>query len=191
MVIFHAAIFSSRQTLDQFTASLDSLSSDNTCSHCGKNDQWLSHGYVYKNSLTDSDPVAGKRILCSNRYGRSGCGRTRQLYLANIIPRRQYRLSTVIVFIQTLLSGMVVEDAYRKAIASTTKESRNAWRWINDFFKSLSGWRTLSSLSLKHEQEEPITSHHRSHKLTILLPTLNLLPTQLSRYQLQFQRAFF
>jgi len=178
-------------TLDHFSFSLDSLSSDNACTHCGKNDQWVSHGYVYKKQSDTNRQVTGKRILCCNRYGRSGCGRTRQLYLAEVIPGRQYRLSVVVAFIQALLTGVQPEQAYRDAIGSITGDSRHAWRWLNDFFQSLSGWRTIASLSFGAKQEEAIMSRQRSRCLNIILPTLKKLATYLSTFQLQFQRAFF
>lgn len=191
LVNFYAQIFSSRSALEQFTFSLNSLSSDNACTHCGKNDQWVSHGYIFKASPGHHDPIAGKRILCSNRYGRSGCGRTRQLYLDDVIPHRQYRLSVVTAFIQALLGGIQVEQAYRDAIGSILKDARHAWRWINDFFKTLPTWRTLDALSFRAEQAQRTIAKKRSHRLATLLPTLSLLSGQLSQYQRQFQRAFF
>ena len=192
MVVFYAAIFLSRLALDNFTYSLDSpLSPDNACTHCGKNDQWISHGYVYKDSSSDGIQVAGKRILCSDRYGRAGCGHTRQLYLADVIPRRQYRLSAVIAFIKALLVGALVEPAYLDAIGSTAKEARHGWRWIKDFLKSLAGWRILSSKPV-----ETFVAPQRSHDLTVLLPTLERLVngsilSTIHSIQLHCQRAFF
>jgi len=191
LVYCYASFFSSQSDLDHFTFSLDSLSSDNTCTHCGKNDQWVSHGYIYKYLNLNERLVAGKRILCSPHYGRSGCGRTRQLYLAGIIPRRRYTLAVVIAFIHALITRTQVKRSFHQSTGMTTKDARHAWRWINGFIQSVSAWRVLASLSLDAEQE---VAHHfkgRSRRLSFLLPTLSLLLPQLHEYQLQFQCAFF
>ncbi|MER2491631.1 hypothetical protein [Catenovulum sediminis] len=78
--------FSSLFQLDIFTRSLDSLNSHQTCQHCACSNSWVSHGFIYR----QSGLKVGKRILCANRYGKSGCGRTLALYLADFIPNRRY-----------------------------------------------------------------------------------------------------
>ena len=40
--------FSSLSELEHFTHRLKTLPKDNACEHCARNDQWVSHGYVYK-----------------------------------------------------------------------------------------------------------------------------------------------
>lgn len=130
----------------------------------------MSHGYVYQPSSIDCREVVGKRILCSNRHGRTGCGRTRQLYLAEVIPRRQYRLSIVIAFIQALLAGTGVEKAYLNAINSPSGNPRHAWRWLKDFYQQLAQWRTLVS-----QVVETFIPTQRSKRLKVLLPTLERL----------------
>lgn len=184
--------FSSPAALDHFTSSLDAFPSpDNTCAHCGKYDQWVSHGCVYKDSPTDAAQVVGKRIICSNRYGRTGCGRTRQLYLADVIPNRQYRLAVLIAFIERLLGGALVEQAYLDAIGCATKEPRQAWRWLKDLFKQLPQWRTLIAKPV-----ECFVPPQRSRCLKRLLPTLERLfngaiEANTGAFQWQHQRAFF
>lgn len=187
----YAPFFSSQSELDHFTFSLDSLPSGNACLHCGKNDQWVSHGYIYKHLPTRGIQVAGKRILCDRRYGKNGCGRTRQLYLADIIPRRRYTLSVVIAFISALLAGNQVEHSFHHAIGLATKDARHASRWLTCFAQSLSAWRSVASLSSSTEQDVFGNNKRRSRRLLFLLPTLSLLLPQISEYQLQFQSAFF
>lgn len=175
--------------MDQFTFSLDSpLSPDNACPHCGKNDQWVSHGYVYKGACSDAAKVVGKRIICANRYGKRGCGHTRQLYLADVIPKHHYRLSAVLAFIKAMLGGMLVEQAYLKAINAYAKEARHAWRWVKDFFKQLPVWRTILS-----KPAEVFVPSGRSEALKRLLPTLErlLMLDDIATYQTHYQRALF
>lgn len=143
---------------------------------------------MYKDVCADGAQVAGKRIICSNRYGKRGCGRTRQLYLADVIPKRQYRLSVVIAFMKALLRGMLMEQAYLNAINACAKEARHAWRWIKDFLKQLSVWRTILS-----KPAEIFVPLGRSETLKRLLPTLERLLNlnDIATYQTHFQRAFF
>lgn len=154
----------------------------------------MSHGYIYKHLPAQGRCVAGKRILCSPHYHRNGCGRTRQLYLADIIPRRRYTLSVVITFIRALLRGRSVVRSFHQAIGTPgdvmAQDARHAWRWLNAFLQSLSAWRTLQGMSWRHEQA---TSHpkHRSRRVAGLVPTLQLLLPRLSAYHVQIQRAFF
>ena len=174
--------------MDQASFSLDSLPhSDSACPYCGKIHQSVSHGYVYKQIAINQREVVGKRILCSRRHGRNGCGRTRQWYLANIVPGRHYRLSAFIAFVYALLGGDAVESAYIKATGSSA-QPRHAWRWLKSFFKQLPSWRAY--LSPTHEVVEAI---QQVSTLRILLPTLKALSNklgQLSHLQTKLQQPF-
>ena len=174
--------------MDQASFSLDSLPpSDSACPHCGKSGQSISHGYLYQQVSMDHREVVGKRILCSRRDGRKGCGRTRQWYLADVVPRRQHRLSVFIAFIHALLGGDAVESAYLKATGSSA-QPRHAWRWLQRFLQQLPRWRIGLSPTA-----ETLTTTLRSSRLKILLPTLQSLSMSLgclSRFQSHFQFAF-
>lgn len=171
------------------------MTQHDACAHCGKSDQWVSHGYIYKALPHRKKEAVGKRLLCSSRHNKTGCGHTRQLYLANIIPHRRYTLAIVLTFIKALLNGDSIEHAYLQATGSS-KEPRHAWRWIKGFFKVLSKWRSLCPLpdtaQLDTQREKP----QRSHALNVLLPTLKQLFNS-SRWhpihtiQVQLQQPFF
>ena len=118
--------FSSLCELDQFSFSLDNPKHDNHCQHCARNDQWVSHGYLYKSS----GEKIGKRILCAKRYGKLGCGHTRQLYLQQFIPQRRYCLNKLVSFILSLIRGATVEHAYFDAVGHHHGSYRQAWRWL-------------------------------------------------------------
>lgn len=164
--------FSSLQTLESYTHSLNSLPKEDACQYCLRNDQWVSHGYVYKRCTSQGIILAGKRIICSSRYQRRGCGRTRQLYLEHCIPGRRYTVNTAIMFIRLLLNGVWLEDAYREALQDHIRDSRHAWRWLNGLYAQIGRFRSALSLSLNHEYHH-VKSHHR--RLRILLPTLSAL----------------
>lgn len=157
--------FSSLVELEQFSLSLNSHSTSNSCPHCCQNDQWVSHGYLYK----QTGEKVGKRILCAKRYGKQGCGRTRQLYLQQVIPGRRYTLSTLLAFVLALIHGATVEQAYFKALGHEYQSPRQAWRWLNALWSQMSVFRgevvDLPDLSSK-------SIRRRSRRLSVLLSTL-------------------
>lgn len=183
--------FSSMASLEHFTHSLGMITPDNACQHCSQNDQWVSHGYVYRQQTMAERHAVGKRILCSQRYGKDGCGRTRQLYFANIIPSRRHCMQTLAAFILLLCKGLTVTQAYQDAREDPHRDPRHAWRWLNALTAQLGRLRT----SLCRKASTALTHlHHRSRKLTILLPTLHNLfllhPDELT-IQTQQQQRFF
>lgn len=187
--------FSSLQSLQTYTQTLDYLPESDTCQHCQKNNQWASHGFVYKQVSIQQREVAGKRILCSNRYGRKGCGRTRQLYLSGFVPQRQYALDKLIAFVVSLLIGCTVSKAYQQARNNFYKNTRHAWRWLHALHVQLGLFRSLwpQGASL-----EPAHLFHRfyprSRRLNILLTTLrHMFETMSDRALVQnhLQARFF
>jgi len=163
--------FSSLSSLESYTRSLQTLPKDDACQQCLQNNQWVSHGYVYKQSSSHQKDVTGKRILCSSRYGRTGCGHTRRLYLDDYIPGRRYLLEAVVTFIHLLIQGAAIEDAYRRATGTPGQEARHAWRWLDALEARLGQFRTtLRQSSIKAETS---MTTYRTRRLNILLPTLS------------------
>lgn len=158
-----------------FFASLSSLHAFSlhpllACPHCGLNDQFVSHGYVYQKQLQGRPVMQGKRVLCSDRAKRRGCGRTVRLYLAASIPRYHYSAAVLTAFLMMLLQGVAVAPAYQQV--THCQEPRQAWRWLKRFSAQLPAWRT--HLSFQHH---PVLSPRRSGRLSVLLPTFCALQT--------------
>jgi hypothetical protein len=177
-------------SINQFTLSLDYHQNDVECSHCLKSDQFVSHGIIYKQHSISYSEKVGKRIFCSNRYGRNGCGKTFQLYIASKIPHLRYGAAELFVFIASLLANLTITESYQKATEQF--ETRNAWRWINRLMFTLTDYRSY----LKVRGNPPWAPLGAcSHRLRHLLPTLSRLakmagcPCQ--SYQQQRQRPFF
>jgi hypothetical protein len=59
--------FSSLHALEQYTFSVDNIPQDDACQHCAAANQWVSHGYVYKQRSMAKREVVGKRLLCGKR----------------------------------------------------------------------------------------------------------------------------
>ena len=130
--------YSNIQAIEQQTSQLDNES----CRHCGRTHQLVSHGFVYKKRL-GGDPLAvGKRVFCSNRHRRPGCGRTMRLYLDAALRGLHYAGAQVVAFVFALMSGSTVRQAY--AHATGRHEARHAWRWLDKLQVRLSGYRSLA-----------------------------------------------
>ncbi len=115
---------------------------DERCKHCQQLHQLVSHGFIYKKkSVGQPKQKVGKRVLCSNRYGRTGCGRTMQLYLDTTIRYLHYLGGCVVTFVLSLMTGATVQQAYVKATG--TAEPRHAYRWLDKLMAQLSTHRSV------------------------------------------------
>ena len=177
-------------SLERFTLSLGCFAEKLHCPHCAKNNQLVSHGVIYKQrSMTTREPV-GKRVFCSNRYQRTGCGRTVQLHVTTVLPAMRYAAAQVFVFLSALLMNAGVDAAYRAATGQS--DARQGWRWLNKLDAQLSDFRVFVHAHLK----PPISDFSaRCRRLRLLLPTLQQLFAQLptnpcAHYQQQHQKAF-
>ena len=153
-------------TIDAFTLSLDFHQNELECAHCSKHDQFVSHGIIYKQRSSTLVEKVGKRIFCSNRYGRTGCGHTFQLYTAHEIPSSRYGVATLFIFIAALIANQSISEAYIKATGQT--EFRNAWRWLSRLMLKLSEYRSF--LKVRKDGSFDL-SHSTPSSLKYLLPT--------------------
>jgi len=177
------------ESINAFTLSLSFHQDELECAHCFKNDQFVSHGIIYKQRSSTFAEKVGKRIFCSDRYGRSGCGRTFQLYVAHEVPSFRYGATHLFVFISALIANMNIAEAYHQATGQT--ETRNAWRWLSKLMNQLSEYRSVLKFRMRHHLQ-PLSSPSRY--LKHLLPTFSQLFSSNNNgcfdYQLNQQRAF-
>jgi hypothetical protein len=182
--------FDDFECLDRFTLSLDCLDETVQCPHCSKSHYLVSHGVIYKQRSMDRREAIGKRIFCSNRYRRSGCGRTIQLHVKHAIPALHYGAAQVFMFLSCLLMTWSVKAAYHAATGQS--QTRHAWRWLNKLMRNLMDFRGVVDRRL-----DTFTTDvkHRCRRLQLLLPTvehvfLNFPDEACSGYQFMCQRAF-
>lgn len=116
--------FESLEEIQQFTMDLDLHSDSLECKKCLKKGCFVSHGFIYKNGHQGEKKIVGKRIFCSNRNGRSGCGCTSIIYLKEAIPALTYDTSNVSTFLSKLISGSSIGKAYKAT--TNTNDPRNA-----------------------------------------------------------------
>jgi len=182
--------FESLESLQQFTSSLKLYGYQVTCKKCHKCDQFVAHDFIYKKQKNGRKKIIGKRIYCSNRSGRKGCGSTLRLYLKETLPRLQYSTSQLQTFIEALCRGTSIQYAYKTA--TQVDDPRNAYRWLNKLFYKLSDYRVLIASHYRHLMTG---SHFRTRRFQLLLPTLErLLSLQsapsINDFHLSHQKGF-
>lgn len=83
------------------------------CDHCRRVGMLIGHGRLLGYAESSSERVArGHRLLCSNRHRRTGCGRTIQVWLAAVVPRRTVRTATVFTLLVAIVDGSRVAAAW-------------------------------------------------------------------------------
>jgi hypothetical protein len=184
MHIFYDTI----ECLHHFTQELDYHSLE--CPQCKQANSYVSHGFVYKYFSSEKKVKVGKRLWCSPRGSRNGCGATLRLYVGQAIPKYRYTTAAFTVFIATLITTLSISRAYKTA--TNSNEPRNAHRWINALKQKLSAYRTF----LHHRTEATADTLAAIPKpLRILLPTLWALKEKVGddlgrHYQILTQSAF-
>ncbi len=160
--------FDTLEAIHQFTRSLDQHAF--LCASCKTCGQFVSHGFCHKQHKFAATKTVGKRILCSKRSGRTGCGRTVQLYIASEVPRLHYDTAQLFAFITALLANRSITAAYEKAVGKP--EPRHAWRWFKKLTQQLIVYRHYF-----HRDALTAAAVFHTHSLTrqLLLPTLQTL----------------
>lgn len=174
--------------IERFTSSLKSTPSLQ-CQYCAKQVHFVSHGFVYKQHSIIEKEAVGKRIICCNRYGHHGCGRTYQLNIANKLPKRHYAVSVLCLFITFLLKEQSVCQAYSQATGQI--QSRQGWRWLKLLKDKLMTYRGYLKVPIILDRLKPLAfKHHR-----LLLSTLFTMVQEggtcpCAHFQLTQQTAF-
>lgn len=180
--------YPSLKAIHQQTLQLD----NEQCKHCHQTHQLISHGFIRKKQVGAAPEAVGKRVFCSNRNRRSGCGRTTQLYLDATLRYLHYAGQRVVMFVLSRIVGTTIQQAYEQATG--TINPRNAYRWLDKLFAQLSHYRSLFYQPPLQDADLAITSS-QSLRWQLLISTFNVLLRQFrhslcSAYQHQLQRSF-
>jgi hypothetical protein len=181
--------FKDLPAIEQFTSTLKSTPSLQ-CQYCLKHEHFISHGFVYKQHSIACREAVGKRIVCCNRYGHQGCGRTYQLDISRKLPKRRYSNEVLFVFISLLFIGQSVCRAY--AQATNQSQTRHAWRWLQKLKTNLMSYRGYLKVPISIDSANKV-NHFKHHRL--LLTTLaSLMATKATcpcaAFQFKQQIAF-
>ena len=123
------------ESLNAITTHLNGThTNDHQCPHCHSTESLYSHGFVRKKNFGQTTKIVGKRVYCSNRYNKNGCGRTFQLYLADFMPALHYscfEFETNLAHFLCLKTTDLTRNSYRKC------HSRTCFRWVRKIRKCL------------------------------------------------------
>jgi hypothetical protein len=86
------------------------------CPHCGCIGSLNRHSRALGNdpNVTAGQAFRGKRVFCSNRGQRGGCGRTFAFFLADVLPRHTLTASLLWPWLVKLLAGLSFKAAAEK-----------------------------------------------------------------------------
>ena len=77
------------------------------CPHCKRCGTLIGHGFLRGYDEHCSEQVIrGRRLFCSNRFLRQGCGRTVAILLNHVMPRFGVRAATLFAFAKTVVMGV-------------------------------------------------------------------------------------
>jgi hypothetical protein len=95
---------------------------DCPCPHCGRWGTLVGHGFVHGYDPAETERVLrGRRLLCSNRHRRAGCGRTVAVLLATALRRRVATTASLSALWRALANGRASSSV---AEAGLTRRSR-------------------------------------------------------------------
>ena len=99
------------------------------CDHCGRVGTLNGHGFVRGYGLGGhAGQVRGRRLYCSNRGTRPGCGRTRMIWLRAVIPGFIARTLTLWQVLSAIASGQSLRSLWRSSPGDFALRSVYRWR---------------------------------------------------------------
>jgi hypothetical protein len=159
------------------------------CSHCGKVGMLIFHGYIYGLSDYRTPVMKGRRIFCSNRNRRSGCGQTLTVYFCEYIKQRFISAELLWHFLQNILSGLSIEKAYEQIDPSCPLSLATFHRLWQRFKSMTSHIRTFLTDTYPHiALSENCPYRETIRHISLAYFNANCNPIVL--YQLASQKAF-
>ena len=100
------------------------------CPHCKVVGTLIRHGFLY--GFDDSSPqrkaVRARRIFCSNRHARRGCGRTFSVWLTTKIRRLSLTTGTLWRFLQRAAAGSILAAIRAAACHVSDRTLQRIWQ---------------------------------------------------------------
>jgi hypothetical protein len=160
------------------------------CRHCGKTGMLILHGYMYGyDEYRDTRVIKGRRVFCSNRNRRRGCGRTWSCRIIDFMHRTLITTGIAWQFLLFILSGMTIEKAYGALDPACVLSLSTFFRFWTRFKRALHHIRTYLA---GHYSLAPVHERSVMHE-TIRHLALHLADTEadpIANYQKRSQSAF-
>lgn len=159
---------------------------DTACPHCGRKGCLILHGYLYGYSESDSERgKRGRRIYCSNRKNRKGCGRTFSMLLSGFIPGRIIPAGRLWDFLRRIKDNIPVSKAFEGANIPLAASS--AHRIFKDFTENQPVIRTL----LMGLKDPPVLPDVENPAVCTIIHLESVFKDgPVSAFQKHFNRAF-
>jgi hypothetical protein len=154
------------------------------CVHCRRVGMLVGHGRLFGYAERSSArELRGRRLLCSRRHRRSGCGHTFSVWLATVVPRRIVRATTIFALLTGLASGLSRASAWRRASSMTL---RTGYRIAARLAIAGPGIRTAL---FSRAPPPAIDSTSPDAQLVVHVRAVLGVDASLADYQLAFQRS--
>ena len=100
------------------------------CPHCKAIGLLVRHGFLrgYDESSPREKTVRARRIFCSNRNNRPGCGRTFSVWLADKIRRLSLTAGRLWMFLQAVVVGGIGEAIRRVNCHLSDRQMQRIWK---------------------------------------------------------------
>lgn len=111
------------------------------CPHCRRVGMLVRHGYLrgYDDTSPRRKTVRARRVFCSNRHRRTGCGRTFSVWMASKIRRLSLTTQCLLAFLQRAATGPLAAAIRDTACLRSDRTLRRIW---NQFDRGQSRLRT-------------------------------------------------
>lgn len=114
------------------------------CPHCGRVGMLVRHGYLRGRSESGSKlMLRGRRIFCTNRNRRNGCGRTFSIYHADVLKRRSISAHTAWSFLAGVGSGLSLEKSFQSldpTLQISWSTLQRFWRCFQTNLPAIRSW---------------------------------------------------
>lgn len=159
-----------------------------TCPHCLHTGFLILHGYLY--GFTESDTAGriakGRRIFCSNRNRKNGCGKTFSILMAGFIKNHIVSSQTLSRFLSNIKEGKSKAQANRDS--GGKMKASTVYRIFNKFTGHQARIRTF----LSRFGPPPRIEHVKDAVIaTVVHLQSSFKECPVSQFQHHFQASFF
>lgn len=173
------------------TGSLDQVLLDAkhlACPRCHRIGMLIGHGLLLGYAPQDSERVVrGRRLLCSKRHRRSGCGRTWSVRVCSVISGFSVRTSALSGLLAAVVAGAGIARAWwQQASGLSARSGYRLWRRLLAGQVHLRTTLCLSSAPPPCDDARPV-----AQMLGHLRQAVGTASCVLGGFQLTFQRSVF